>query len=84
MSKVYCSNCKHFFEGADICRHPTNIVQHEITNWRSFRVENRQAREPSDINKTNDCPLYQKIEVVPQYSWLDEITDTFKKSLKSL
>jgi hypothetical protein len=80
MSKVYCGKCIHFFYDSDICRHPTNIVQHEITNWRSFRVENRQAREPSDINKHNDCPLYQ-IKVVPKYTWWDEVTDAFKRSL---
>lgn len=77
MSKIYCGECTHFFDGYDLCRHPTNIVQHEITTWRSFRVENRQRREPSDINKHNDCALYQiKVPVVKRSWW-----QTFKEAL---
>jgi len=60
MENVFCKGCKHFYSRmahkGTFCEHPNNLtMKHDWhTEWKSY------IRQPSKINKNNNCKWFER------------------------
>ena len=62
--KVYCKECKYLKSLCNeglmyYCCHPENIIV--VDSW--LGTYNKYKREPSKINKNNDCKWFEQIKI---------------------
>jgi len=57
-SKVYCNECKYLYHNF-YCRYPDNYSK--LGNWHD-RYTKFGVKEPSEINKDNNCKWFEKKE----------------------
>ena len=55
MNKVYCSKCKHHWEGySSLCAHPDNLADTYYAPKQCFKLD------PETKNKNNNCPDFEQ------------------------
>jgi len=65
--KVFCADCI-FYQGEDYypnrvvprCTHLSNIKEKTVETWYNSTISRKYIKDPSQLNKNNDCKNYKK------------------------
>lgn len=69
--KVYCNKCRHYkfyrFMGNHCCEHPKWLIDKKAVTVgtaihppSTYKLWHHNRDKPSELNRNNDCELYEK------------------------
>ena len=77
IEKVYCKNCKYYYEHGYVSRTECISINNKKQMDSFYNVSEVQVSTPREINKDNNCPWFEKKEPVK----IEEIKPQFKTEI---